>query len=434
MSKPQIGFAGLGAMGGGMATNLVKNNYTVTGYDVYQPLVDKFVSSGGKPASTPAEAAKEADIFISMVQNAEQNTSLLFEGPDCIAKALGKGKTFVLCSTTSPSFPLEIRKRLDEEFHRPDILFLDCPVSGGTFRAADGNLSIFSSGPTSNFLPATTAVLETMAGNLYNMGALSNGTKTKTIHQLLAATNIISACEALALAATVGLNTRKVYDHLTDPNGCAGASFFVQNRVPHMLTSDWSALSALSVIFKDTTIVTSATRAAQCPAPLANTAHTLYLQGIERGMLKEDDAKLVQLYLPSSTPNLVADKSTAHANLRSSHQISADTIADLLAGIHLAASLEAMQFCKALDQDRRQMCEIISKAAGWNEMFTRVVPGLVEGDEWGLGVLGEEGREVGRKLGSAVGKCLAVGFPCPMGSAALAQFQFAALGEEGPAR
>lgn len=170
-----------------MATNLVKNGFDVTGFDVYQPLVDKFVAAGGKPAKTPREAAANVDFFVSMVANGAQNAELLFEGEDCVTKSLGKGKTFILCSTTPTSFPHEVRKRLDEEVNRPDIKFLDCPVSGGTFRAADGTLSIFSSGPDAD-LDAAKEVLETMAGNLYKMGGISDGTKTKTIHQLCAAT------------------------------------------------------------------------------------------------------------------------------------------------------------------------------------------------------------------------------------------------------
>jgi len=424
-SKPTIGFAGLGAMGGGMATNLVKNGFTVYGFDVYQPLVDKFVESGGKPAKTPKEAASQADFFVSMVANAAQNTGLLFEGDDAVIHGLGKGKTFILCSTTPTTFPHEIRKRLDSEFNRSDVKFLDCPVSGGTIRAANGTLSIFSSGPDAD-LDAAKDVLECMSGNLYRMGDISNGTKTKTIHQLLAATNIISASEAMGLAATVGLNTQAVMEQV---NGSDAASFMFENRSPHMLNSDWSALSALGIILKDTTIVTDAAREAQFPAPLANTAHFTYLQGVQAGLLREDDAKLVQLYLPKSQGELVAQMSKADTKMTSSHQVSKDTVVDLLGGIHLAASVEGMAFCKALGQDRKQMYEIISKAAGWNAMFTKCMPAMLEKDSWTLADC-KEAPEVAKKLSEAVERCRVMQYPCPMAAAALQQYAFATLGEK----
>lgn len=422
-SKPIIGFAGLGAMGGGMAKNLVKEGWTVYGYDVYQPLVDSFVEAGGKAAKSPREAAEKADFFVSMVANNTQNSSLLFDGEDCITKGLGKNKTFILCSTTPPSFLHELRKRLDEEAGRPDIKLLDCPVSGGTLRAADGTLSIFSSGPDEH-LDEAKDVLETMSGNLYRMGGISNGTKTKTIHQLIAATNIITASEAMGLAATVGLNTQAVADYVKQSDG---DSFMFSNRAPHMIKNDWHPYSALGIILKDTYIVTDTARAEQFPAPMSTTAHFTYLQGVQAGFLKDDDAKLVQLYLPSSQGDLVSKMADADVKMNSSHQISKDTIVDLLCGIHLASSVEAMAFCKHLGGiDRKLMYEIISKAAGWCGMFTKSIPAMLEKDSWSLADC-PDAPEVGKRLAAAVQKCQVIGYPCPMASAALQQFHFAGL-------
>jgi len=418
---PTVGFAGLGAMGGGMAKNLVKEGFEVTGYDVYQPLVDSFVEAGGKAAKTPKEAASNADFFVSMVANAAQNASLLLDGPDAVIHGLGKGKTFILCSTCPPAFLPELRKRLDEEARRPDIKLLDCPVSGGTIRAANGTLSIFSSGPDAD-LDNAKEVLECMSGNLYRMGEISQGTKTKTVHQLLAATNIISASEAMGLAATVGLNTQAVADHV---NKSSGASFMFENRAPHMIKNDWHPYSALGIILKDAGIVTEAARKEAFPVPLASAAEQEYLRGVQAGFLRDDDAKLVQLYLPKDKGDLVATSASADIKMNSNYQISKDTINDLLSGIHLAASVEGMAFCKKLGVDSKIMYEIISKAAGWNAMFTTSLSDLLEKDTWTLAE-SAHAKEVGAKLAEAVEKCNQIKYPCPMATAALQQFYFAA--------
>jgi 3-hydroxyisobutyrate dehydrogenase len=76
--------------------------------------------------------------------------------------------------------------------------------------------------------------------------------------------------------------------------------------------------------------------------------------------------------------------------------------------------------------DRSILCEIISKAAGYNEMFVKCIPAMLENDEWSLADC-EQAEEVGRKLGEAVEKCGRIGFPCSMASAALQQFAFAKL-------
>jgi len=72
ISSSQIGFCGLGAMGGGMAINLARLGWTIHGYDIYTLLVDKLVKAGGRSAASPAEAAKAADILILMVINSAQ--------------------------------------------------------------------------------------------------------------------------------------------------------------------------------------------------------------------------------------------------------------------------------------------------------------------------------------------------------------------------
>lgn len=193
-----------------------------------------------------------------------------------------------------------------------------------------------------------------------------------------------------------------------------------------VLKNDWHPYSALGIILKDAIIVTHTARSAQFPTPIADTAEQLYLQGVQANLLKVDDAALVQLYLPSAQPSLVSEMTAADVNMTASHKVSNDTIVDLLAGIHLAASVEGMAFCKNLGLDRKVLCEIISKAAGWNEMFVKCVPGMLEGDSWSLADC-PQAEEVGKKLGEAVEKCAKIGYPCPMASVALQQFMFAGL-------
>jgi 3-hydroxyisobutyrate dehydrogenase len=193
-----------------------------------------------------------------------------------------------------------------------------------------------------------------------------------------------------------------------------------------VLKNDWHPYSALGIILKDATIVTHAARSVHFPTPIADTAEQLYLQGVQANLLKVDDAAMVQIYLPSSQPSLVGEMASADVNMTASHQVSKDTIVDLLSGIHLAASVEGMAFCKNLGLDRAILCEIISKAAGYNEMFVKCVPGMLEKDEWTLADC-PQAEEVGKKLGEAVEKCAKIGYPCPMASVALQQYRFAGL-------
>jgi 3-hydroxyisobutyrate dehydrogenase-like beta-hydroxyacid dehydrogenase len=80
LSRPlNVAFAGLGAMGFGMATHLVRMGHNLTGFDVYEPSLEKFKAAGGKISSSPREAAQANDYFICMVTNSRQVDSVLFD-------------------------------------------------------------------------------------------------------------------------------------------------------------------------------------------------------------------------------------------------------------------------------------------------------------------------------------------------------------------
>src|SRR5204862_7350239 len=93
-TKPRIAVIGLGSMGFGMATSLRRAGFEVTGCDVSAEAVASFVADGGKGARTPAEAAKQADVVVSVVVNAAQTETILF-GANGVAETLAKDAAFV---------------------------------------------------------------------------------------------------------------------------------------------------------------------------------------------------------------------------------------------------------------------------------------------------------------------------------------------------
>src|SRR5450756_1687685 len=96
-----VAVIGLGSMGFGMATSLKRAGFGVTGCDVSADAVARFVADGGKGAGTPAEAAKGADIVVSVVVNAAQTETILF-GKDGVAETLPKAAVFVSSATMDP--------------------------------------------------------------------------------------------------------------------------------------------------------------------------------------------------------------------------------------------------------------------------------------------------------------------------------------------
>ncbi|KAF4960756.1 hypothetical protein FSARC_10385 [Fusarium sarcochroum] len=338
----QIGFIGLGAMGFGMACNLLKQpEYNVEGYDVYPPSASKFVAQSGQTQESPREVARNKSQLIIMAANVQQVETIIFDEQSGVLATLPKGATILICSTIPPTFYDTLKSRL-ENFGRADILIVDCPVSGGTKRAAEGKLTIFASG-TPDALKNANALLTSMSETLHIIeGDEGTASKIKMVNQLLVGIHIAVAAEAMGLAAKAGLNTREVYNIITN---AAGNSWAFENRVPHMLGGDWTPLSALNIFVKDMGIVTSTARTLQVPTPLASTAEQLYIAGAAQGFGSEDDAGLVRLFLPGC-PEKVKEQASAISDTSklaastTAHEISKIGIVGLGAmGQGMAASL-----------------------------------------------------------------------------------------------
>lgn len=161
--------------------------------------------------------------------------------------ALPTSATILICSTVSPAFHEALPSRIAEA-GRPDVTVIDCPVSGGTTRAANGTLTIFASGETAALARAQ-GLLRDMSEKLYTIpGGVGAASKVKMVNQLLVGTHIAAAAEAMALASKAGLNTGEVFKIITN---AAGNSWAFENRVPHMLKGDWTPHSALDIFVKD---------------------------------------------------------------------------------------------------------------------------------------------------------------------------------------
>jgi 3-hydroxyisobutyrate dehydrogenase len=248
--KPAIGFCGLGAMGFGMATNLVKQGYSVTGFDVYPPSLEKFKAAGGIPSSSLSESAKDKPFYIVMVASAPQAQPALFND-DGIVKALPQGATLLVCSTVASQYIKSVEKKL-QEVGRSDIHFIDAPVSGGAGRAADGTLSIMSGGSSAAFEMGKWLLEEMSApSKLFIVnGGIGAGSNMKMVHQVLAAIQILAVSEAFGFAARLGLNGKDVQEAVLASQGW---SWMFEHRSQRTLTEDYfPGASAVTIILKDT--------------------------------------------------------------------------------------------------------------------------------------------------------------------------------------
>jgi putative dehydrogenase len=298
--KPRIAVIGLGSMGFGMATSLRRKGFEVTGCDVSADAVKRFVADGGRGAATPAEAAKRADVVISVVVNAAQTEAILF-GKDGVAETLAKDSVFVSSATMDP----DVARRLAKQLEATGRHYLDAPISGGAQRAAQGELTILASGSSKAFAKARPA-LDAMAAKLYELGdEAGHGAAFKMINQLLAGVHIAAASEAMAFAAKQGMDIRKVYEVIT---ASAGNSWMFENRMPHVLDGDYTPRSAVDIFVKDLGIIQDMARTAKFPVPVSAAALQMFLMTSAAGMGRDDDASVARMYARVTGTKLPGDK------------------------------------------------------------------------------------------------------------------------------
>ena len=126
----QIAFAGLGAMGYGMASHLLQSGFPLVAFDVYLPAIRRLEAEGATSAQSPREAVRHAEFLVCMVANSAQATSLLLDPEAGAVEALPRDATILMCSTVAPAYIDEVRRKLNG-LGRPDVRLIDCPVSGG---------------------------------------------------------------------------------------------------------------------------------------------------------------------------------------------------------------------------------------------------------------------------------------------------------------
>ncbi|KEF58268.1 uncharacterized protein A1O9_06194 [Exophiala aquamarina CBS 119918] len=124
-----------------MAINLIQQGFKVAGYDVIEIAIQRLAPAGEKGPTSPRSAVEQTNVLICMGATEQQASLCLFDVDDGAIASLQINATIFLCLTAWPDFARRVRSGLDCR-HREDVVLLDCPLSGGADRAAEGALSI----------------------------------------------------------------------------------------------------------------------------------------------------------------------------------------------------------------------------------------------------------------------------------------------------
>ena len=278
---------GLGSMGFGIAQSLIKAGHTVYGYDVTDEPVDRLVEVGGQKARF-AEIASNVDVVVVVVLNAEQTEDVLF-GEDGVVASLEAGAAIIASATVSPDFARQMESRCQAK----GIHYLDAPISGGSIKAAAGALSVMASGTSRAFARARPA-LDAISEKVFELGAEAGaGSAMKVVNQMLAGVHIASMAEAITFGMTQGVAPDEFLEVISQ---CAGTSWMLENRAPHVIAGDYTPHSAVDIWLKDLGIVLDIAKDAKFGAPLTAAALQQFVAASGSGLGREDDAAVAKVY------------------------------------------------------------------------------------------------------------------------------------------
>lgn len=282
-----IAIIGLGSMGYGIAQSALRAGHHVYGRDVNPDRCDAFVAEGGTPGEL-AKVSHDLDAVVVVVLNAQQTEDVLF-GPQGIVPALKPGAVVIACATMPPDTARDLSARASAH----GVHYLDAPISGGAVKAAAGKLSIMAAG-TKEAFAAAAPTLDAISETVFELGdAAGAGSAMKAVNQLLAGVHIATMAEALTFGMTQGVSPEKFVEVISK---CAGTSWMLENRAPHIVAGDYTPHSAVNIWLKDLGIVLDIAKSDTFSAPLTAVALQQFIAAAGQGLGSEDDAAVAKVY------------------------------------------------------------------------------------------------------------------------------------------
>ena len=287
----KIAFIGLGHMGGGMAPNLAKAGHEVRAFDLVAQAVEQAVGKGCTPASSAADAVKEADIVITMLP-AAKHVRAVYEND--VAPNAKEGTLLIDCSTIDVSSAREVGAGLKEL----GFDFVDAPVSGGIAAAAGGSLTFMVGGTDEQFDRAK-QFLEPMAKAVIHAGQLGAGQAAKICNNMILGATMAVTCEAFVLAQKLGLDPQVFFDISSKASGQSW-SMTSYAPVPGVgpdtpADHDYEGGFAAALMLKDLKLAADAARSVVAYTPMGGEAEELFQRFVDRGGGNKDFSGIIKM-------------------------------------------------------------------------------------------------------------------------------------------
>jgi 3-hydroxyisobutyrate dehydrogenase len=290
----KIGFIGLGNMGNPMARNLVKAGHELVVYDVFPEAIEKLVVVGAKAAASVADAARNAEVTITMLPSSPHVRDVCVGAGQLLASV--KPETLLIdCSTIDPHTAREVAAAAAQR----SIIMLDAPVSGGTGGAEAGTLTFMVGGAAAAFETAK-PILAKMGKNIVHCGAPGTGQVAKICNNMVLAISMIGVAEAMNLGASLGIDPKLLAGIVNTSSGRCWSSD-TNNPYPGVMENvpasrGYTGGFGVDLMLKDLGLAMDAAKQTKQSAILGALAHQLYQTWSAMGSGGKDFSSIINLY------------------------------------------------------------------------------------------------------------------------------------------
>jgi 2-hydroxy-3-oxopropionate reductase len=277
----KIAVLGIGLMGYPMARRLCEAGHEVHAWNRTAERAQRLTALGAIAHATAADAVRNAEIVITMLENGPVVEHVLFTSG--AAPAVAKGALVVDMSSIKPAEARDHAARLTEL----GVEYLDSPVSGGTIGAEQGSLAIMAGGKPAQFERA--APVLRVFGRPTHVGPVGSGQMAKLANQMIVGITIGAVAEALLFCERGGANMAKVREAIT---GGFADSRILQVHGQRMIERDFAPRGKMSVQTKDLRNALATADEIGFEAPITKLFEQLYAQGLEHGLADLDQSGL----------------------------------------------------------------------------------------------------------------------------------------------
>jgi 3-hydroxyisobutyrate dehydrogenase len=282
----EVGYVGLGAMGGALAKRLLKSR-KLRLYDLRPEAAQALAAAGGAPQQSPAALAEACDLVLTCLPTSNEVREAIF-GKGGIAEGLKPGGIVADMTTGDPL----ATRAMAEELRGRGLTLIDAPVSGGPHGAEAGTIAIMVGAPDEAFRKVA-PVLRQISPNVFHAGGVGNGQTMKLVNNVIAASIRQITFEAIAMGVKNGLNLATCIEVL---NKSSGRSYTSELMLPRLADGSLKANFTLDLMLKDVRLATELGQQSGAPMHLGGLVRENLLAAMNDLGPKADVNEIVRRY------------------------------------------------------------------------------------------------------------------------------------------